>query len=825
MVFTPPAGVTPIDRKPPSAPTYADIPAVLDWLRGYYGNHTSIGLLITDRSTGSTYRVDAESAYSAFIQGGPYGTYALTPLPSETRVRSVLREPTLPRNTRAPMIVLTFDDGSAQDGTVVIPLLNAAGVKGCFALNPGNLSTARIPEYMGYAAAGHELMGHSLTHLDQTTLSAAALDNDLRTTRDTIRGWGAPCNNYVYPFGASNPAVREGVRRYYRSGSSVASATAVPPLATFALPRYAMTNASGTTALYRSWADDILAKNGLGVILIHPGYDFNATQQANFTDFVTYAKGLGIQFVTMNQALDTFGNLLEIGDSSGVAGAFTTVDRDGKMVGGGAGPVIVNAGTLNYLEDGTTANNNNTPPSAYANGKISWYVVDNSANPAFTTGGAGNVAGTLMVSRVRNTAAGSPDYVSVWDRQVFYEYGTDKIWTRRATSLTAWGTWSQIGASAAAAAAATGVIAYNTFTITSGRTAWPAASLSLMGFNNGGGGTGGWPANAGTVYTDRTSGLASNATAQWDRQTVYDYYSDAVWQRRATSDTAWTAFVRIDATSVAASTPGSTVLATNAHINTDGRTTYPAGVLSLMSVNTGGFPVTAGVIWTDRSAGGTATNATPQWDRQTAYDYYSDAIWQRRAASDTTWTTWVRVDAGAALYIARDGGTYTAATAPNAFPANRLEFTQLGADATGAVPSTGGGTLITESYTLSNGASRAYTKQMWWPYGQAEIWFRTATSDTAWGTWERTNHSPAAPVTASLSFPSIAANSQASLTITVPGAVTGDNVKVNPVSQIEAGLDWNEGVYSANTVTVTLSNLTAAAIAPAARNWKATVIR
>jgi hypothetical protein len=102
MVFTPPAGVTPIDRKPPSSPTYADIPAVLDWLRGYYGARTSIGLLITDRSTGSTYRVDTESAYSPFIQGGPYGTYSLTPIPTEARVGTLITAQGVRNLGRAP---------------------------------------------------------------------------------------------------------------------------------------------------------------------------------------------------------------------------------------------------------------------------------------------------------------------------------------------------------------------------------------------------------------------------------------------------------------------------------------------------------------------------------------------------------------------------------------------------------------------------------------------------------------------------------------------------------------------------------------------------
>ena len=76
MPWTKPAGVTPIDRKPPSSPTYADTPAVLDWLREFYGGHTVIGLLITDRATGTTYRVDGEPSFGT---PGTLDTYRLTP--------------------------------------------------------------------------------------------------------------------------------------------------------------------------------------------------------------------------------------------------------------------------------------------------------------------------------------------------------------------------------------------------------------------------------------------------------------------------------------------------------------------------------------------------------------------------------------------------------------------------------------------------------------------------------------------------------------------------------------------------------------------------
>lgn len=78
---------------------------------------------------------------------------------------------------------------------------------------------------------------------------------------------------------------------------------------------------------------------------------------------------------------------------------------------------------------------------------------------------------------------------------------------------------------------------------------------------------------------------------------------------------------------------------------------------------------------------------------------------------------------------------------------------------------------------------------------------------------------------ASLDFPSIAAVSQADLTITVTGAVLGDTVTATPNGAPEAGLVWNAFVSAANTVTIRMSNITAGAINPAARNWKVTVIK
>jgi hypothetical protein len=79
--------------------------------------------------------------------------------------------------------------------------------------------------------------------------------------------------------------------------------------------------------------------------------------------------------------------------------------------------------------------------------------------------------------------------------------------------------------------------------------------------------------------------------------------------------------------------------------------------------------------------------------------------------------------------------------------------------------------------------------------------------------------------TASLDFPSIAAGQSQELTVTVPGAAVGDAVAAGPPSSLPAGLSATAYVSAVDTVSVRLSNPTAAAINPASASWKATAVK
>lgn len=75
-------------------------------------------------------------------------------------------------------------------------------------------------------------------------------------------------------------------------------------------------------------------------------------------------------------------------------------------------------------------------------------------------------------------------------------------------------------------------------------------------------------------------------------------------------------------------------------------------------------------------------------------------------------------------------------------------------------------------------------------------------------------------VSQALNFGSIAAQAGAELTVTVTGAVVGDEVVANPNSSPEAGLVWNAWVSATDTVTLRVTNVTAAPIDPGNRTWK-----
>lgn len=116
--------------------------------------------------------------------------------------------------TDPPTVVsLTFDDGNA-DVLTANSILQAHGYNGTYYINSGTIGASgklTWPQVQQLAAAGNEVGGHTVNHLNLTTLSTADATFQVGQDRQNIinRALLTP-TDFAYPYGATNSTV-EGI--------------------------------------------------------------------------------------------------------------------------------------------------------------------------------------------------------------------------------------------------------------------------------------------------------------------------------------------------------------------------------------------------------------------------------------------------------------------------------------------------------------------------------------------------------------------------------------------------------------------------------------
>ena len=116
---------------------------------------------------------------------------------------------------RAPLparrVVLTFDDGYADNYTIVFPLLRKYGFGGTFFVvtsavgTRDHLTAAQIREM---ARAGMDIESHGVHHVDFSRLSVIQARGELLQSRKTIEEWtGRPVLFFAYPAGRYSVAL------------------------------------------------------------------------------------------------------------------------------------------------------------------------------------------------------------------------------------------------------------------------------------------------------------------------------------------------------------------------------------------------------------------------------------------------------------------------------------------------------------------------------------------------------------------------------------------------------------------------------------------
>ncbi|WP_445996542.1 cell wall-binding repeat-containing protein [Okibacterium fritillariae] len=112
------------------------------------------------------------------------------------------------------VVSLTFDDTNA-DQMAALPILDAAGIKATFYAITGYIGAPgylTLPQLQGIGASGHEIGGHSVTHPDFTTITAAEATREACNSRATLADWGfANVRSFAYPFAAVDAAAEKAV--------------------------------------------------------------------------------------------------------------------------------------------------------------------------------------------------------------------------------------------------------------------------------------------------------------------------------------------------------------------------------------------------------------------------------------------------------------------------------------------------------------------------------------------------------------------------------------------------------------------------------------
>lgn len=137
-----------------------------------------------------------------------------SPAPRESGAPTELSLPTQRRSSPASpttVVSLTYDDGNA-DQLLVQPAMRAAGLVGTYYVASGLVDT---PSYMtraevtALAAAGNEIGGHTVNHLDLAPASPDEVLRQICLDRGTLSGWGLPVTSFAYPYASVDEHAEE----------------------------------------------------------------------------------------------------------------------------------------------------------------------------------------------------------------------------------------------------------------------------------------------------------------------------------------------------------------------------------------------------------------------------------------------------------------------------------------------------------------------------------------------------------------------------------------------------------------------------------------
>jgi peptidoglycan/xylan/chitin deacetylase (PgdA/CDA1 family) len=222
------------------------------------------------------------------------------------------------------VVSLSFDDGSA-DQPLAAQLLNQRGIKATFYINSAMLGSSgwymALSDVQALAAAGHEIGGHTLHHLDLPTITSTSAYSEVCDDRTNIIKLGLNPNpvSFAYPYGDYNPTV-EAIPKScgYLSGRGVGEldcpgcpiTETIPPANAFVVRTPQDIQVNTTLANMQSYVTKVEQSGGgwVNIIMHHlcdgcDTYSTTTTTLAGFLDWLQPRAGQGTVIQTVGQVI------------------------------------------------------------------------------------------------------------------------------------------------------------------------------------------------------------------------------------------------------------------------------------------------------------------------------------------------------------------------------------------------------------------------------------------------------------------------------------------------------------------------------------------
>jgi peptidoglycan/xylan/chitin deacetylase (PgdA/CDA1 family) len=223
-----------------------------------------------------------------------------------------------------PVVSITFDDGWESAYTQAFPVLQRYGFHSTqYVITDefNNNAYMSVDQLRAMLAAGTQIGGHTVTHADLTTLTAAELKHELKDSQDTLQQlFGGRVQDFTSPYGAYNTYTLHAIGTYYRSQKNAEgdAGPATNPLLTVNIAaNFNPLNFSSfsvrhdtTLADIQRLLDEAAQRNGWIVLTYHQIDDSNEEYAVTPQAFAQQMELVGrsrLRSATVGQVMDALG--------------------------------------------------------------------------------------------------------------------------------------------------------------------------------------------------------------------------------------------------------------------------------------------------------------------------------------------------------------------------------------------------------------------------------------------------------------------------------------------------------------------------------------